>query len=380
MKKIFSLFLLFSSVYLAGCQSSSSSPSSFSSSNCSAILVDTIMVVDSVRLVNPVPGNLYFNAFPSLTITGSGKYILGYQKGNGDANCCGVPVIRWTMDPRKGWSDSTVMETDSTQNYRNCQVSAYGDTVYMTYFNEDLTNRNHYGQVFFRISTDAGLTWSVKTQVRSQAGKATDPYHDTLANEGKLVKFKNKLIVPVYALYQGNGGPAGFVISNSLDTWRTDTAVWITEPPASSAGLTECNMITIGDSLVAFFRGNDGFTLFRSSSYDGIVWTPVVNVTPPYYLGSKPALFRMPDGRIILNYRSSSNEGNFGQIGISCNNGFSFTLAYKQQPYLEFYYGDLVQGTNGNEIVNVYSLWTGTYTGNPGIATLYCMIYKIPAQ
>jgi hypothetical protein len=270
------------------------------------------------------------------------------------------------------------METDSMNNYRDCQVSAYGDTVYMTYFNENLSDHSKFGQVFFRISTDDGITWSERTEVtNAPVGAAFDAYHDTLATEGKLVKFKNKLIVPVYVIYQGNCGPSGFVISNSLDTWRTDTAVWMTDPPLLTAGLTECNMITIGDSLIAFFRGNGNFTFFRSSSYDGITWTPVVDVTPLHYFGAKPALYKMPDGRIILNYRSSET-GNCGQIGISCDNGFSFNFSYIQQPGYQFYYGDIEKGINAFEFVNVYSIWTGAITGNPGIATLYCSIGKIP--
>jgi BNR repeat-like domain len=371
MRKLFFFSFLVSFLYLSQCLTQCRPV------NCDEIAIDTTMVVDSLRISNPVDGNLYFNGFPSLTMTGGGKYILGYQKGNGDAFCCGVPVIRTSMNPRNGWSDSTVMETDSTDNYRDCQVSAYGDTVYMTYFNENLTDRSHFGQVFFRISTNAGITWSERTQVSAQVGQVVDRIHDTLATEGKLVKFKNKLIVPVYAIYLGNCGPAGFVISNSLDTWRTDTAVWISQPPLSTAGLTECNMITIGDSLIAFFRGNGNFTFYRSASYDGITWTPVVDVTPPYYFGAKPALYKMPDGRIVLNYRSSE-LGNYGQIGVSCNNGLSFKYSYMLEPTFEFYYGDIAKGANNFECVNVYSIWTGALTGNPGIATLYCSIYKIP--
>jgi hypothetical protein len=370
MRKLFFFSFLVSSLYMTQCNPRPA--------NCAVIAIDTTMVVDSVRLPNPIEGNLYFNGFPSLTVTASGKYILGYQKGNGDAFCCGVPVIRTSMNPRNGWSDSTVMETDSTHNYRDCQVSAYGDTVYMTYFNENLSDRSNYGQVFFRISTDAGITWSERTEVNNApVGAAFDAYHDTLATEGKLVKFKNKLIVPVYNIYQGNCGPAGFVISNSLDNWRTDTAVWISQPPQSTPGLTECNMITIGDSLVAFFRGNGNTKFFRASSYDGITWLPVVEVIIPFYFGAKPALYRMPDGRIILNYRSSET-GQYGQMGISCDNGLSFSFSYMQQPSYEFYYGDIVKGINAFECVNVYSVWTGAITGNPGIATLYCSICKIP--
>jgi BNR repeat-like domain len=371
MQKLFYLILLSTLLLLTQCTSYDSS------SSCTSIGVDTTMVVDSVTLPNPPIGNLYFNAFPSLTRTGSGKYIVGYQKGNGDARCCGVPVYRWTMDPRKGWSDSIVMEKDSMHNYRNCQVSAYGDTVYMTYFNEDLSDKTNFGQVFFRISTDDGVTWSQRSQVKTQTGGNTNQYLDTIATEGKVVRFKNKLILPVYALYEGDTGPAGFVISNSLDKWKTDTSVWITEPAQSAAGLTECNMITIGDSLVAFFRGNNDLTLYRASSFDGITWTPVLNVTPPVYAGAKPALYRLPDGRIILNYRAN-DLGSYGQLGISCNNGLSFNLVYQQQPVLEFYYGDISIGTKGGEIVNVYSLWTGAYTNNPSVATLYCAIYQLP--
>jgi hypothetical protein len=371
MRILFYFFILFSTILLTRCTANEALP------GCSAISLDTTMVVDSVTLANPAEGNLYFNAFPSLTRTGSGKYLLGYQKGNGDALCCGVPVYRWTMDPRKGWSDSIVMEKDSMHNYRNCQVSAYGDTVYMTYFNEDLTDRSNFGQVFFRISTDDGVTWSERTRVKTQTGGQANPYLDTIATEGKVVRFKNKLILPVYALYQSNSGPAGFVISGSLDKWETDTAVWITAPAQIAAGLSECNMVTIGDSLVAFFRGGDNFTLFRASSFDGITWTAVSNVTPPAYFGSKPALFRMPDGRIILNYRAN-DLGQYGQLGMSCSNGLSFNRVYKQQPFLEFYYGDLTTGAREGEIVNVYSVWTGAYTGNPSVATLYCAIYKVP--
>ena len=369
MRKLFFFSFLFSSLYMTQCNPRPA--------NCAIISVDTTMVVDSVRLPNPIEGNLYFNAFPSLTKTGSGKYILGYQKGNGDAFCCGVPVIRTSMNPRNGWSDSTVMETDSMNNYRDCQVSAYGDTVYMTYFNENLTDHSNFGQVFFRISTDDGVTWSQRTEVIAHVAGVFDAYHDTLATEGKLVKFKNKLIVPVYAIYQGNCGPAGFVISNSLDIWRNDTAVWITDSPIDAAGLTECNMITIGDSLIAFFRGTGNFTFFRAASYDGITWTQLVNVTPYHYQGAKPALFKMPGDKIILNYRSNQT-GIYGQVGISCNNGLSFNFSYIQEPGYAYYYGDIVQGSNPLEIVNVYSIWTGALTGDQGIATLYCSIGTVP--
>lgn len=370
MRKLFLLPLLYSFVLI--------SEYSCTSANCSELIVDTTMVIDSVKLADPDSNGLYFNAFPSLTVTASGKYIVGYQKGNGDANCCGIPVIRWTMDPRTGWSDFTAIETDSINNYRNCQVSAYGDTVYMTYFSENLTDPSNYGQVFFRISLDNGVTWSERTRItRSSAGKAPDPYHDTLANEGKLVKFKNKLIVPVYALYQGDVGPAGFAISNTLDRWQTDTTVWTVNP----GGMTECNMIAIGDSLIAFFRGNNNDSFYRASSFDGITWTNGVNVTPFNYFGCKPAVYKMEDGsgRIIMNYRGNMDP-NPGLVGISCTNGFGFNYVYPQNPNYEFYYGDLARGKNNDEVVNVYSLWTGALAipAENNVATLYCAIYKIP--
>lgn len=304
--------------------------------------------LDTISTQVIISGNPYYYGFPSLTKTPSGKMIIGYYKGSSH-NDGGRAVIRNSADYGKTWGAETAIESDSTKNYRNCQVSNVEDSVFMTYWESS-------GKIWIRKSIDQGVTWSSRTEIITGRTSAT---------EGKLIKFNNKLIVPIYSFIPSSEN-AGFAISdNGGSSWSTQ---WITTPNA----LSECSLINNEDSLLAFFRNNSvQDSLYRASSIDGITWTTPKAVICPLWWEGKPALYRMPDSRILLNNRSD-NFPRYGRIAISNDNGFTFIPIYDQQTLYQFVYGD-IEYIGDDYYLNVFA------TDNPvAYATLRSYIYKVP--
>lgn len=318
----------------------------------------TTMGVDSI-LMNGTNG--WDNTFPGALLLESGvhkgRILVGFRMG-GNHTSGGMIGYKTTDNYGETHSDTIMIERDTTADWRSLIFNqGRNDSVFMVYW-------DNAGNLYTRYSVDGGDSWSART-TRTVSGSSVPTY-----SEGHGGVFNGMNFFPVYKI-----GPSqcGIAYGPSLTSNTDWNVVWIGN--AGTIQLSEAGTVIYPDSVIMHIRSDavgHQDTIYRAAfgSFSAITNAYAISVAHPW--AGKPATALMPDGRIIMNYRSiySPQEG---KIAISSDRGLTFDSLYSQKLEL-WYYGDPIWIGGDGWLVYHSSLTPA----NAPHSTIYYDYYRIP--
>lgn len=299
--------------------------------------LDTLSVTkfrDSDEPTNP--GFESYNGFPS-ALYKFGIIFVGYVRGTGHADSGGLYLAR-SYNKGLTYVADTAFKPFIDTNWRTLEISFKGDTLIATAWTS-------LGDIFSWYSVDSSHTWSAQTQVLTSA--------TNLATQNHVVEFKGYLYMPVYQFGPDptEGGtirkPSVLGGSWSSPNWWDDTY---------GGTLNEAALIVIGDTMFAYIRSETNTdSMYRSWTVDGLTWSIPVAVVVPNWLAGKPGITLMPDGRLLMNYRSREIPNlipDAGRMAISSDKGLTWDEVWEQE--YDFNYGDNLY-LGGDTYINYHS-------------------------
>lgn len=280
--------------------------------------------VGSIRV--PGVGSAY-SAFPSVCVRKDGSLYMVWRQGTDHVSSHDGKIYSSTSaDGGLTWTAATQILAD-TLDLRDPGVSMSADqsTVYLTYFKED-TSSNPAG-VFFRTSSDQGVTWSGETRI--------DPSYVYAASTAPVVVLSTGSLMAVfYAKAAGTEAQYSCyasISSNSGGTWGTPTK--FADGVAIGQDMEEPYAAVIGSNVIVAHRyggaANIGIT---KSTNNGSSWgTP----TSVFAGEGRSSLLATSSGSLVCVYRanpSGSASIQHGYLTVSHDQGTTWVQPRMVEP------------------------------------------------
>ncbi len=271
--------------------------------------------------------NKYY-AYVGIDKAVNGDWVMGYYNGTNHSTGGTLEVIRST-DEGVNWSNPDTIESNAADNTRNGLIKTLADgRILMTYF--QLTTPS----VYARVSEDNGLTWGNRILVRENIG-TNGSY-----TEGKVAECGGNILIPFYT--DTNAGVA--ITDQELSTFS-----YVEFPTVSGKYFNETSFINKNGQIIALIREENADTIYRATSKDcGLTWsTPqiVKGLVDP--AAGKPAIYLLPSGAIIMQYRQVLSSDYRGAIVISEDNGLSWHSYVENTDTEDMVYGDWILKSDG---------------------------------
>ncbi|MEO8513768.1 MAG: T9SS type A sorting domain-containing protein [Ignavibacteria bacterium] len=287
-----------------------------------------------------ITNNNSYSGYPSVAVSGIVLHVAWYDSRDGNEEI----YYKRSTDGGLSWGADTRMTTeDSSSAFPSLVVS--GSTVHLLWRD----SRNPVNEIYYRRSTDGGVTWLAETRLSNDPANS---YSASISTAGSYV----------YAVWEDNRDAGGVEIyfKRSSDvgaTWGADTRLTV------SNGNSEypCVESSGNDVYVSWNDNRDGNIeiYFKHSTDGGNTWGPDMRLTTSAGDSFRPSLavsgsslhlvwFDSRDVNYEIYSKNSSNSGvDWGQDQRLTNNSL-----ISAQPFV----------TASGTFVHV--LWTDNRDGN----------------
>lgn len=196
--------------------------------------------------------------------------------------------------------------TDNVYNSQQPSIDASGQNVVLMW--DDNISGNY--EIYYKRSTDAGLTWGADTRLTNFAGSSLNP----------AVKIQGS---NVYAVWDDgrNGANTEIYFNRSTDygvTWQADTRLTnFAEPSRNASFSVSGNMLHI---VWEDYRAGNAEIYYKNSTDGGTTWSSDMRITNNSSNSWHPSVFAVDshihiawednrDGNYEIYYNVSSNSG-----------------------------------------------------------------------
>ena len=196
-----------------------------------------------------------------------------------------------------GWSKDLRLIYDLGEDINPCLIQLQNQTLFLTWAS------NRYGnyEIFYKTSTNNGLSWTDPMRLTDYSEEDTNPAVVQLRNGSIWLVWRRRIVDNdeiFYRLYQGSswGNEVQFTNTNALDRMpsimqASDNRVWIFWDSTPWGG----------ENTEIFYR-----------IYDGSSWTGDFQLTTSSYLDADPSVVQTRDGAIwVVWYAHDPSLSNF---------------------------------------------------------------------
>lgn len=267
-----------------------------------------------VRLTN----NSSDSQSPSLTVTGQVLHTVWYDNRDGNYEI----YYKRSTDGGLTWSADTRMTNNSGQSWYPC-VSVSGTYVHVVWYD----GRDGNDEIYYKSSTDAGVSWGTDTRLTNSAGLSQRPSVAATGNIVQVLWWDFRDFNPeIYHKRSTDGGV----------NWTADTRL------TNNAGDSYNPCVAVSGSFVHFvwYDNKDGNNeiYYKMSTDDGASWGADIRLT-----NNSPGVSYLP---------SIAVSGQALHVVWSDNRDANYEIYYKRDPN-----GNPVGITNINsEVPDKYSL------------------------
>jgi hypothetical protein len=255
--------------------------------------------VRSYRPIRPYSGDTSHSAFPGVVVLPNNKALMVWRVGSTHTSIDGAIRGATSTDMGKTWSTSFLLWNGvSGVDFRDPQVSLSrdGTKIYITYFKA--VSGNPGAGVFFRYSTDEGVTWSGEVRIEVHYLAACSAPCVELDNGTLVIPFYGRQVLAeswesCYTAKSINGGTS----------WQS--AVKIVDGVAAGDHRQEPYITMKGQTGVMTYRHGNNSQIGVSTTSDNTVnWSGGV----AKFAGTgRPATCWVNDGALACVYRSTAN-------------------------------------------------------------------------
>ncbi len=248
-----------------------------------------------------ITNNSFFSGYPSIAVSGSTLHLTWYDNRDGNDEI----YYKRSTDGGNTWGTDTRLTTaDSSSAYPS--MSVVGSVVHIVWRD----SRFPVNEIYYRHSTDAGLTWGPETRLTNDPANSYSASVSASGNNVHVAWEDNR---------DGNGVEIYYKRStDGGNTWGTDTRL------TTSAGNSEYPCVVSSDSIihVAWNDNRDGnIEIYYKRSTDwGSTWSPDTRLTNSPGNSYRPSIsvsgtnlhmvwYDQRDGNYEIYYKNSSNYG-----------------------------------------------------------------------
>lgn len=311
------------------------------------------------------------NAFPSVLKLEEGLIIVSYRKGKGHLSSNASAVFKSSLDNGKSFNEEYILDDGkdfiaTKYGIRNLIVNELNSgKLIATYW----VNDGIKGYAYYKISTDKGVTWGDRREIRDNR---TNTF--LVGIEGKIIEFNSEYFLPVFVKMDlvSDNVTAGVMISSDLISWTYYAVSRKSGNNNESAILLDNKK----DELIYFYRNVTENGLFRSVSKDrGRTWLESKNVSFLGYVQSRPDVgFYLDSEEMYLLYREGKYQT--GAMAISKDKGNTWRrIVGIQEGNTRFTYGSMVNIEKNNFLL-IYSTETSANGITSSVKSRFLRIIK----
>ena len=238
---------------------------------------------------------------PCIAVTGNYLHVAWVDRRIGNDEV----YYKYSTNGGVSWGPDIRM-TDNVYNSQQPTIDASGQNVILMW--DDNISGNY--EIYYKRSTDAGLTWGAETRLTNSAGSSLNP----------SVKLQGS---NVYAVWDDsrNGANTEIYFNRSTDygvTWQADTRLTNFAEPSSNASFS-----VSGSQLhIAWqdYRDGNPEIYYKNSTNGGTSWSSDMRITSNGSNSWHPSIFAVDshihiawednrDGNYEIYYNVSSNSG-----------------------------------------------------------------------
>jgi predicted neuraminidase len=198
------------------------------------------------------------------------------------------------------WSEPEALSHDSTRSEQNPVLFTAPDGRLWLLWTAQLAGNQDTAVVRARTSDDAGRTWGPPRELLAKQGEGV------FVRQPPVVLADGRWVLPTFACVSEAGRPwVGDVDTSSVWVSRDGGATWVEHPVPGSTGAVHMGVVPTDDGYAACYRSRWADFVHRSTSPDGVVWTPPEPTELPNNNSSVQAV-RLAEGPIALVYNESS--------------------------------------------------------------------------
>ncbi|MFQ5560187.1 MAG: sialidase family protein [Nitrospinota bacterium] len=307
-----------------------------------------------------VSGRYY--SFPTACVNEQGVVVLSYRDAcvsgkelpseyNGHGENGDMFILGWNSKSKERVFHYKVYDHQFTgENEQNTILSTTGEGDVF------LFSRQHgkSNKVYFAASQNGGQSFSFRQEVSIKE-------FEFLACYGKIRKFENFLVAPVYGVSSdydpGNRRCGAAWIYSEKTSFEWKLGGWISHPLKGGPSFNETALfISEGQGVSVSRSGEGGEMLYTSFSKRGLKkWSAPV---PLGFRGEAPELHRFGSNKIGLSYRGFSDDGCFfWGLRVSKDFGKSWGDPF----FLDEYSGSRFHGGYGDIVPLGENQWLGVF-------------------
>ncbi len=241
---------------------------------------------------------------PCIAVTGNYLHVAWVDRRIGNDEI----YYKYSTNGGVSWGPDTRM-TDNVYTSQQPSIDAQGQTVIL--MRSDNISGSY--EIYYRRSTDAGITWGADTRLTNSAGSKLNP----------AVKIEGS---NVYVVWDDgrNGANTEIYFNRSTDngiTWQSDTRLTNFAQPSSNASFS-----VSGSQLhIAWqdYRDGNAEVYYKNSTDGGTTWSPDMRITNNGSNSWNPSIFA--EGPHVHIAWEDNRDGNYEvYYNVSSNNGVTW--------------------------------------------------------